>query len=105
MASASSRALVSAWPSGTTWPIQARLMASAAVMCRPVSNRSLDPETTGDPAGPAARPSAHRYRLHLASEMPNFALTGGGCRCLDLGAAGDRGPLDGGDQRFGQAAL
>jgi len=38
--SASSSALRSAWPSGTTWPINPISLASAAWMCRPVNSRS-----------------------------------------------------------------
>ena len=38
--SATSSAVASAWPSGTTWPIRPISRACAAVMCRPVSSSS-----------------------------------------------------------------
>ena len=63
------------WPSGTTCPDQAVISGAwAAVMCRPVSSMSQamvygicrTRRTAEPPIG---------YRLHLASEIPNFALS------------------------------
>ncbi|CKS41822.1 Uncharacterised protein [Mycobacterium tuberculosis] len=73
----------------------------------PSGQQQVAGQSVGDlPDQPHGR-AAHRVQAPLGlgdAELRTFTGDPDVGALQDLGAAGDRGPLDGGDQRFGQAA-
>ncbi len=107
MRSASSRALVSAWPSGTTWPMRPDLLglgradaAAGEQQVGGVGEGDLALEADG---GPAEREQAP---LHLGdAELGGVAGDPDLGGLEDLGAAGHAVALDGGDDRLRRAEV
>ncbi len=102
--SASSWALASAWPSGTTWPIRPSSLASGARIVPP-GQQQLGGDRVGDLAGEPDRGAAHRVERPAGLGHPELGRLAGDPdvgALEDLGAAGDGGALDRGDERLGQ---
>ena len=105
--SASSRALASAWPSGTTWPIRPMSFASWRAD-EPAGEQQVGGDRVGDLALQAhGRPAEREQAPPDLGDAELGALAGhadlGGLQ--DLGAAGHAVALDRGDDRLAGPAV